>query len=65
MKNKFKIKLTIEIELVDMIDLLDEEQKLWLENEILVGNGDLSLHSSDIGDTVGIVKKVSNVQYVS
>ncbi len=60
-----KIKLTIEIELEENFIEGTEEQKLWLENEVLIGNGDLILHSNDIGDTVAIVKKVSNLQYVS
>ena len=45
--------------------LLFEEEKMWFENEVLIGDGTLMLHSNEIGDTVGIVKKVSNVQYVS
>jgi len=60
-----KIKLTIEVELLENFIDETEDGKLWLENEVLVGNGDLILHSNDIGDTVAIVKKVSNVQYVS
>jgi hypothetical protein len=36
-----------------------------MENEILVGDGTLLLHSNEIGDTIGEVKKVSNVQWLS
>ena len=57
-----KIKLTIEVELEDGFGM-DEQEKLWLENEVLVGDGSLILHSNDIGDEVGVVKKVINVSY--
>lgn len=42
----------------------DEQERLWLENEIFVGDRNLIVHSNDIGDTVGWVSKVTNVQYV-
>lgn len=57
--------MTIEIEVDnDVYNLQDEQERLWLENEIFVGDGTLMLHSNEIGDTVGIVKKVTNIQYV-
>ena len=59
-----KIKITLELELDDDIWGSDEEEKLWLENEVLIASS-LSVHSDEIGDNVGIVKKVSNLQYVS
>jgi hypothetical protein len=59
-----KIKLTIEVELEGIIDPNDEDQRIWLEDTILVGDGTLKLHSEDIGDYVGTVKKVSNIQYL-
>lgn len=60
-----KIKLTIEVELEDGYSLhSDEEEKMWFENEVLVGDGSLLLHSNEIGDTVGTVKKVTNLQYL-
>lgn len=58
-----KIKLTIEIDVDDNCFSFDEDAKLWLENEILVGDGNLILHSNEIGDTLGVVKKVSNIRY--
>lgn len=59
------IKMTIEIEVdKDIYNLDDETERLWLENEIFVGDGNLIIHSNDIGDTVGVVSKVTNVQYV-
>ena len=60
-----KIKMTIEVEVEDTFSFTDEEEKMWFENYVLIGDGTLILHSNEIGDTVGIVKKVSNVKYVS
>ena len=57
--------MTIEVEVEDTFNFTDEEEKMWFENEVFIGDGTLMLHSNEIGDTVGIVKKVSNVQYVS
>jgi len=57
------LKITLEIKLPGVYGL-DEEEKLWLENEILIGDGSLILHSNDIGDEVGTIKKVSNVQWI-
>jgi hypothetical protein len=59
-----RIKLTIEVELDEGFNVEDEQEKLWIENEILVGDGNLILHSNDIGDTLGIVKSVKNIQYL-
>lgn len=57
--------MTIEIEVDNHIyNLKDEQERLWLENEIFVGDGNLIIHSNDIGDTVGWVSKVTDVQYV-
>jgi hypothetical protein len=60
-----KLKITIEVELEEGFIFTDEEEKMWFENEVLVGDGNLILHSNEVGDMVGVVKKVSNVQYVS
>ena len=59
------LKLTIEVKLDDDVYGNSEEEKLWMENEILIGDGTLLLHSNEIGDTIGEVKKVSNVQWLS
>lgn len=58
-----KIKLTIEIELDDCCWGSSEDEKLWLENEVLVASA-LSLHSDEVGDYVGTIKKVSTLQYL-
>lgn len=57
------LKLTIEVQLDDDVYDASEEEKLWMENEILIGDGSLILHSNEIGDTIGEVKKVSNVAW--
>jgi hypothetical protein len=42
-----------------------EDEKHWFENEVLVGNGTLILHSNEVGDEVGIVTSVKNIQYMN
>jgi len=59
-----KIKMTIEVELEDYLFDDSEDTKLWLENEILIADGTLIIHSNEIGDSLGSVKKVSNIQYL-
>jgi hypothetical protein len=59
-----RIKLTIEVDVEEHYNCLDEEEKLWLENEILVGDGNLFLHSNEVGDTVGVVKSVKSVKWL-
>lgn len=60
-----KIKMTIEVEVDDTLYGSTHEEKLWLENEILVGDGNLILHNNDpIGDTVGVIKSVRNIKFL-
>jgi hypothetical protein len=59
-----RIKATIEFELDDSFSIA-EEDLMWLENCVLVGDGNLILHSNDIGDSVGVVKSVKNIQYIA
>lgn len=60
-----KIKVTLEIELEDGFMLIaDEDEKMWFENEVMIGDGSLLLHSNEIGDSVGVVKKVTNLKYL-
>ena len=59
------LKLTIEVKIDDAVFGNSEEEKLWMENEILIGDGTLLLHSNEIGDTVGEIKKVSCIQWLS
>jgi len=58
------LKLTIEVKLDDEVFLCDEDEKLWMENKVLIGDGSLFLHSNEIGDTIGEVKKVTNIQWL-
>lgn len=59
-----KVRLTVVIEInEDEYGVNDDAERMWLENEILVGDGNLVLHSNDIGDTVGVVRKVTNIQW--
>lgn len=59
-----RVKMTIEVEIEDTMIGDDEEGKMWMEDEIFVGDGSLLLHSNEIGDTIGEVKRVTNVQWV-
>jgi hypothetical protein len=59
-----KIRMTIEVEIDDAFNPLDEEEKQWLEDEILTGNDTLILHSNEIGDYIGIVKSVKNIKWI-
>ena len=58
-----KIKMLIEVELEDTFGT-DADELLWLKNEVLVGDGNLIMHSNDIGDTVGVIKSVKNIEYI-
>lgn len=59
-----RIKITIEVELEQELDVVSEDGKLWFENEVLIGNGSLLLHSNEVGDTIGTVKSVKNIQWI-
>lgn len=58
-----RVRATIEFVLEDTFGITDED-RMYLENEVLVGDGNLILHSNDIGDTVGVVKSVKWIQYL-
>ena len=59
-----KLRITIEIELESAMCMDDLDERIWAENEILIGDGSLILHSNEIGDSVGVVKKVSNIVWI-
>lgn len=59
------LQLTIQVKIDDKVYGDSENEKIWMENEILVGDGTLLLHSNEIGDTIGEIKKVSNVKWLS
>jgi len=49
------IKITIEVELNSYYRC--NEEKKWLEDDILIGDGSLILHSNEIGDEIGVITK--------
>lgn len=59
-----KIQLTIVVDIEDNVYGDSEEEKLWMENELLIGDGSLILHSNEIGDTVGVIKSVKILKYI-
>lgn len=60
-----KVRLTIEIDLdKNLINFSDDEEKMWVENEVLVGNRELIVHSNEIGDYVGEVTSVKNLTWL-
>lgn len=60
-----KVRMTIEIDLGNtFINHKDDEERIWAENEILIGNRELIVHSNEIGDYIGEVTKVSNLTWL-
>ena len=60
-----KVRMTIEIDLENtFINHKDDEERIWAENEILIGNRELIVHSNEIGDYIGEVTKVSNLTWL-
>ena len=59
-----KVRMMIEVELEEAMIPTDDEERVWTEREILIGNGTLLLHSNEIGDLVGVVTAVSNLSWV-
>jgi hypothetical protein len=60
-----KVRLTIEIDLnKNLINFCDDEERMWVENEILIGNRELIVHSNEIGDYVGEVTSVENLTWL-
>lgn len=58
-----KITLTIEVEVDDTFFFNTEEDRAWFTDLILIEN-DLSLFSNEVGDTIGVITKVADVEYV-
>ena len=57
------LRMIIDVKLEDGMKLKDDEERIWAENEVLIGDGSLILHSNEIGGEVGVVKRVTNVQW--
>lgn len=58
-----KITMTIEVDIENWFSFEHDDERMWFENEVLIGDGTLILHSNEVGDTVGVIKKVSNIKY--
>lgn len=56
--------MTIEVELSSGMESKQEDERIWAENEVFIGDGSLIVHSNEIGDEVGVVKKVSKVTWI-
>ena len=56
-----KVQITIEVDLYS--DYNSEEERIAAENAIFKGDGSLILFSNEIGETVGEVKKVTNIKW--
>lgn len=64
-RTEMKVRLTIEIDLdKNLINFSDDEERMWVENEILVGNRELIVHSNEIGDYVGEVTSVKRLTWL-
>ena len=58
------IKITLTVDLgEDNPRKGEEEEKLWWENEVLVSSA-LCLHSDEIGDYIGVVRKSENIIWI-
>lgn len=63
-RTEMKVKIKIEVELSDGMELHHDDERIWAENEIFVGDGNLILYSNEIGDEVGVVKKIEKVTWI-
>lgn len=60
-----KVRLTIEIDLnKNLINFYDDDERMWVENEILLGNRTLMVHSNEIGDCIGEVTSVKKLTWL-
>ena len=60
-----KVRLTIEIDLdKNLINFSDDEERMCVENEVLIGNRELIVHSNEIGDYIGEVTSVKNLTWL-
>ena len=58
------IRLTIDVELDDELYGYSDEEIMWMEGEVLIGSEDLYLHSNYIGDEIGKVVNVKDIQWI-
>ena len=58
-----KIKMTIIVDVTDFpMNWNDEEELDWLNTEVLSEKGELTLHSNVIGDVIGEVISIENIE---
>ena len=56
------IRMTIEVFIDDSTSEFSEEEKSWMENDVLVSDGSMQLHSA-VADVIGTVHKVEDVNW--
>ncbi len=59
-----KIKCTIEFMLDEFIlgDDAEEMELAWFKDDVLTGNGTLILLSNEIGDEIGTIHSITNIE---
>lgn len=55
--------MTIDLDLAKGIEPYDDEERMWAENEMLIGNRELIVHSNEIGN-IGEITKVINLKWL-
>lgn len=60
-----KVILEVYIDIENTFDVDDKEEREWFENEILKDHKNIYVHSNEIGDSLGEVKKVKLMGYVN
>lgn len=58
-----KVKLTIEVELEEAMTLFDDDERIWAENDVFTTDGSLVLWSNEIGDSVGSIINVEDLEW--
>jgi len=56
--------MTIEVELEKGMELTMPDEREWAEEVVFVASSKLTIHSEEIGDTVGAVTKIENFKWI-
>lgn len=56
--------MTILVDVDDAYGAFDEEEREWMESDVLSSKGELILHSNEVGDEVGYISEVSNIEWI-
>ena len=59
-----KLRMTILVDVDDAYGAFDEEEREWMESDVLSSKGELVLHSNEVGDEVGYISEVSNIEWI-